>query len=135
MSPIRMSRIEATMRIALDYYAAITKHDAGAALQLIGEDCVFETSEPVPNGTVYSGKKEISTYLKQLVEDLTQNRFEIEDIYGVGKHCVLFWRYLPAGNGNNTDHIRGVDIFQVNDGYIQEIKSYEKGSRGHGKSL
>ena len=56
MSPTRMSRIESATRIVLEFNEAFNRHDVAGMMRLMSDDCVFENTDPAPDGTVYSGK-------------------------------------------------------------------------------
>jgi hypothetical protein len=47
---------------------------------------------------------------------------EIEEIFGMGMHCIMRWKYT-WGDG----HVRGVDVFKIEDNLICEKFSYVKG--------
>jgi ketosteroid isomerase-like protein len=52
MSPARMSRHEAAIRIVLEFNQAFNPHDVAGMMQLSSEDCVFENTGPAPDGSV-----------------------------------------------------------------------------------
>jgi len=56
---MKMSRIESAMRVTLAFYEAFNRHDVAGMMQLMSEDCIFENSEPAPDGVVYSGNDSI----------------------------------------------------------------------------
>lgn len=51
----------------------------------------------------------------------------IEEIFGFGPWCIIRWRYNWIDGERTPDHVRGVDIFQVQHGLICEKLSYVKG--------
>lgn len=62
MSPVRLSRIEAAVRIVLDFNKAFNRHDVAGMMQLMSDDCVFENTHPAPDGAVYSGKASVTQF-------------------------------------------------------------------------
>ena len=54
--------------------------------------------------------------------DDPNSRFEEEEIFDAGDRVVQRWRYSFEGG-----HIRGVDLFRVQDGKVAEKLSYVKG--------
>ena len=62
MSPIRMSRLESAVRVGLEFNAALNRHDVAGMMQLMSEDCIFETTVPAPDGVMYSGKEVVTQF-------------------------------------------------------------------------
>lgn len=122
MSPIRMAKIESGMRVVLDFNEAFNRHDVSKIADLLRADCVFETTNPAPDGSIYKGKEAIIEYLKSFFQRSPQAHMEVEEVFGMGLHCILRWKYT-WGEG----HVRGVDIFKVEEGLICEKFSYVKG--------
>jgi SnoaL-like protein len=110
MSPARMEKIEAAMRVVLEFNEAFNRHDVAGMMKLMTEDCVFENTDPAPDGTAYRGKESPRAHI------------DIEEIFGMGYRCIMRWKY-SWGDG----HVRGVDVFKVTDGLISEKFSYVKG--------
>ncbi|MGE5643668.1 MAG: nuclear transport factor 2 family protein [Byssovorax cruenta] len=127
MSPARMAKIESAMRIVLDFNKAFNLHDVAGMMRLMSDDCVFENTHPAPDGTVYSGKEAVTQFWENFFEESPRAHIDIEDIFGMGNHCIMRWRYNWVDQGGNQGHVRGVDIFQVRDGLIFEKFSYVKG--------
>lgn len=122
MSPARMSKLESAMRMVLEFNDAFNRHDVAGMMQLMSDDCVFENTAPAPDGTVYKGKEVVTQFWEEFFRESPQAHIEIEEIFGMGYHCIMRWKYT-WGDG----HVRGVDIFQVKDGLISEKLSYVKG--------
>ena len=127
MSPIKMSKIENTMRIVLAFNEAFNRHDVKGMMALMSEDCVFENTSPAPDGTVYKGKEAITLFWQTFFHDSPHARIKIEEIFGMGLHCVMRWRYDWETASGEKGHVRGVDIFRVEDELIRENFSYVKG--------
>jgi len=127
MSPVRMSKIETATRIVLAFNEAFNRHDVPGMMQLMSDDCVFENTAPVPDGTVYKGKEAITQFWQNFFHDSPQAHIEIEEVFGMGFHCVMRWRYDWVDAAGEKGHVRGVDIFKLRDGLISEKLSYVKG--------
>lgn len=127
MSPTRMSRIESATRIVLEFNDAFNRHDVAGMMRLMSDDCVFENTDPAPDGAVYSGKEVVTRFWENFFRESPNARIEIEEIFGFGMRCVMRWRYEWMDAAGNKGHVRGVDIFQVRDGFICEKFSYVKG--------
>ena len=122
MSPARMSKVEAAMRIVLEFNEVFNRHDVAGMMHLMSDDCVFEDTNPAPDGTVYSGKEAVTQFWEGFFQKSPNAHIDIEEIFGLGHHCIMRWKY------NWSDgHVRGVDVFKLKDGLICEKLSYVKG--------
>jgi len=122
MSPIRMEKIESGMRVVLDFNEAFNRHDVPAMMKLMSETCVFENTDPAPDGTRFSGREEVTRFWQGFFLESPQAHIDIEEIVGMGMRCFMRWKY-SWGEG----HVRGVDLYKVVDGLIEEKLSYVKG--------
>ncbi len=127
MSPIRMSKIETSMRVVLEFKDAFNHHDVDGMMKLMSEDCVFENTAPAPDGTVHKGKEAEAQFWQVFFRESPHAHIEIEEIFGLGKRCVMRWRYEWEDKSGTKGHVRGVDIFNVREGLISEKLSYVKG--------
>ena len=127
MCPARMSKIESAMRIVLAFNEAFNRHDVEGMMQLMSDDCLFEDTTPAPNGTVYRGKETVTKFWQNFFRESPKAHIEIEEIFGLGNHCIMRWRYEWVEELGAQGHIRGVDIFKIRDGFISEKLSYVKG--------
>jgi ketosteroid isomerase-like protein len=122
MSPIRMAKIESAIRLVLQFNEAFNNHDVAGMMNLMSEDCLFENTTPAPDGTVYSGKEAVTQFWQDFFRESPQAHIDIEEIFGMGNCCIMRWKY-SWGAG----HVRGIDIFKVEEGLITEKLSYVKG--------
>jgi steroid delta-isomerase-like uncharacterized protein len=127
MSPVRMGKIENSMRLALAFNDAFNRHNVPAMIALMSDDCVFENTSPAPDGTRYEGKEAVTQFWEEFFIASPHARIKIEDIFGMGMRCIVHWRYTRADTKGNEGHVRGVDIFKLKDGLITEKLSYVKG--------
>lgn len=103
------------------FNTAWSAHDLDAVLALTSEDCVFESTSPVPDGGRYVGHAAIRVAWKPIFDDVA-SRFTVEDSFSADSHVVQRWRYEWTGG-----HVRGVDLFTVEDGMVTEKLAYVKG--------
>jgi len=96
-------------------------HDLDGAIALITEDCVFDNTDPGPDGTRYVGRDAIRLAWTPIFDDPT-SRFEAEETFEVDDRVVQLWRYSWSDG-----HVRGVDVFRVRNGLVAEKLSYVKG--------
>jgi ketosteroid isomerase-like protein len=124
---MKMARLEAALRVVLAFHEAFNRHDVAGMTQLMGDDCVFESTFPAPDGARYAGKEAVTQYWRNFFRESHQAHMEIEDAFGLGLRCVVRWRYEWGDAAGTKGHVRGVDIFRVKDGLICEKLSYVKG--------
>jgi ketosteroid isomerase-like protein len=101
--------------------AAWADHDLDAALALITDDCVFDNTDPAPDGTRFVGREAIRAAWQPIFDDVNA-RFDTEETFAAGDRVVQRWRYTWDGG-----HVRGVDLFKVRDGRVAEKLAYVKG--------
>ena len=127
MSPTRMSKIESSIRLVLEFNEAFNRHDVVAMMQLMSEDCTFENTSPAPDGEVYAGKAAVTKFWQEFFHESPEAQIEIEEIFGFGNRCIMRWRYSWVDLSGKEGHVRGIDLFLVKDGLISEKLSYVKG--------
>ena len=128
MSPIRREKIETALRVVLEFNEAFNRHDAAGMMALMTDDCVFENTDPAPDGTVYAGKEAVTRFWQDFFRESPSAHIEIEEAFGLGNsRCVMRWRYSWVDAAGAKGHVRGVDIFKVRDRLICEKLSYVKG--------
>jgi ketosteroid isomerase-like protein len=127
MSPAHLARLELAMRTVLEFNEAFNRHDVTGMMQLMSEDCVFETTDPAPDGAVFSGKETVTRFWEDFFRQSPAAHIEIEEIFGLGFRCIMRWRYDWVDAAGKEGHVRGVDIFKLKNGSICEKLSYVKG--------
>ena len=127
MSPARMEKVESAMRLVLAFNDAFNQHDVDGMMKLMSEDCIFENTAPAPDGTAYKGKDAVTQFWYDFFHESPSAHIEIEEIFGLGNHCIMRWRYDWVDVSGTNGHVRGVDIFKIRDGFISEKLSYVKG--------
>ena len=101
--------------------AAWAAHDLDRAMDLVTDDCVFDTTGPALDGTRYVGKTAVREAWKPIFDD-DSSHFDTEETFAAGDRVVQRWHYTWNGG-----HVRGVDLFTVRDGKVAEKLSYVKG--------
>lgn len=127
MRSTRLSRLESAIRVVLEFNEAFNRHDVAGMMRLLSDDCVFENTSPAPDGTVYSGKEAVTQFWLDFFHESPQAHIEIEEIFGLGIRCMMRWRYDWVDGAGKKGHVRGVDIFQLKNGFICQKLSYVKG--------
>ncbi len=127
MSPVRMARLEAGIRMVIAFNDAFNQHDVAGMMKFMSDDCVFENTDPAPDGTVYTGKEAVTKFWQDFFRESPNAHIQIEEIFGLGMRCVMRWRYSWVDAAGKKGYVRGVDIFKLKDGLICEKLSYVKG--------
>lgn len=122
-----MHDITLPVQLVLEFNEAFNRHDVAGMMRLMREDCVFENTAPAPDGTVYAGKTSVTDFWLAFFRASPHAHIEIEEIFGLGERCVMRWRYSWVDEAGAAGHVRGVDIFRVQDGAISAKLSYVKG--------
>lgn len=115
------------MRVVLAFNDAFNDRDVEGMMRLMSDDCRFENTQPAPDGTVYEGREAVTQFWQAFFQESPEAHIEIEEIFGLGRRCIMRWRYTWLGTDGKAGHVRGVDIFWVEDELIREKLSYVKG--------
>jgi len=127
MSPMRMEKFEAAVRVVLEFIEAFNRHEIPAMLALVTASCTFESTSPAPDGSVFTGKAALTQYWRDFFFRFPQARLTVEEVFGFGFRCMLRWKMDFVSENGLPVHLRGVDLYQVRDGLIAEMLSYIKG--------
>lgn len=123
---MKMARIEAATRVALEFVAACNRRDAAEIGQLFAEEAVFEDGYPAPDGAVYRGKEAIAAFWQGFFATWPHAHVEVEEVIGWGLYGLVRWRRRLRDDADHEDHRRGVDLFRVQEGLIVEHRTYGK---------
>jgi predicted SnoaL-like aldol condensation-catalyzing enzyme len=122
-----MSKLEAGVRLVIAFNEAFNRHDVEGMMQFMSADCIFENTDPAPDGTIYAGKEAVTEFWQSFFRASPKAHIEIEEIFGFGNRCVMRWQYQWTDEAVGRGHVRGVDVFRIKDGLICEKLSYVKG--------
>ena len=109
------------LEVVATFGTAWANHDLEAAMALVTDDCLFDNTEPAPDGTPYVGHAAIRTAWAPIFNDLAA-QFEAEETFAAGDRVIQLWRYTWSDG-----HVLGVDVFRVRGGMVAEKLSYVKG--------
>jgi ketosteroid isomerase-like protein len=118
---------ETTFAIVERFNQSVNAHDLDLTMDLMSADCVFENTVPPPDGERFSGQAAVRGFWKDFFESSPTARFEFEEIVASGARAFTRWVYRWENADGSQGHIRGVDIFRVQDGKVAEKLSYVKG--------
>jgi steroid delta-isomerase-like uncharacterized protein len=118
---------ETTLAVIQQFHDAFNRHDIDAIMALMTDDCIFENTNPPPDGERYEGQTAVRGFWEQLFTASPQAFFEVEEIFASGDRGVIRWLYRWEDANGQRGHVRGVDVFRVRDGRVSEKLSYVKG--------
>lgn len=106
---------------------ALNRHDVDAVMAAMTADCVFENTWPPPDGERFEGQAAVRSFWEGMLRSSPDARFDAEEIIAAGDRCVVRWRYSYTGDDGRPHHVRGIDLFRVQEGLIAEKLAYVKG--------
>ena len=115
-----------TLQTVEHFNLAFNQHDVDSVMACMTEDCIFENTAPMPDGTRLEGAALVREYWKTFFASNPDAFFEAEDIFAAGDRCTVRWIYRKTKEGKPW-HLRGVDVFKVRDGKVAEKLAYVKG--------
>jgi ketosteroid isomerase-like protein len=115
------------IQLVLQFNTASNSGDVDAMMRLMTQDCVFENTDPPPDGTRYVGQAAVRAFWEAFFLASREPTIHVEEIFALGERCVMRWNYRWIDAQGKPGHVRGVDIYTVRDGQIAEKLSYVKG--------
>lgn len=113
---------QATLLLLERFNRALNAHDVGSMMTLMSDDCSFENTYPPPDGERLVGQADVGAFWHKFFAGAPTANLRIEELVACGDRAFGRWVY-DWGEG----HVRGIDIFRVQDGKIVEKLSYVKG--------
>jgi ketosteroid isomerase-like protein len=120
------TNVQSTLGVVTRFNEAFNRHDVDGVMAAMTDDCVFENTNPVPDGKCYHGQTEVRAFWEAFFQSSPDALFEAEEMFAAGDRCVVRWVYRKTRNGQPW-HLRGVDLFRVRDGKVAEKLAYVKG--------
>lgn len=104
--------------------SAFNDHDIEVVMGLMTEDCVFENTNPAPDGTRYEGQAAVRAAFSAFFDENPRAIFETEEMFASETRGFVCWIYRWDDAGG---HVRGVDVFHFRGGRVAAKLSYVKG--------
>ena len=101
---------------------AFNRQDLDSVMELMTEDCIFEDTDPPPDGARHQGAAAVRAGFGDFFRSTPTANFVAEEQFGIGDRAVVRWIFT-WGDG----HVRGVDVFRIRDGKVAEKLAYVKG--------
>ncbi len=111
-----------TKAIIDKFNEAFGRGDVDGIMAMMTKDCVFENTDPAPDGTRHEGQIAVRDFWNSFFKENPGAKFLTEELFIADDRAVVRWRY-DWGDG----HVRGVDVMKVKDGKVAEKLSYVKG--------
>ena len=115
------------VEIVRQFNEALNRGDIETMMRLMSEQCVFENTSPAPDGMRYEGQAAVRDFWENFFRDSAQATIEVEEIFAHDNRCIMRWIYRWVDLEGKAGHIRGVDVYKLEDGLIIEKLSYVKG--------
>jgi ketosteroid isomerase-like protein len=117
----------ATLAAIERFNDAFNRQDVDAVMAAMTADCVFEDTDPPPDGVRFVGAAAVRACWEQFFASSPHAQFETEECFALGDRAVVRWLYRWIDATGAPGHVRGVDVFRVRDGRVAEKLSYVKG--------
>jgi hypothetical protein len=115
-----------TLAAVARFNQAFNDHDAAAVMAAMTDDCIFENTNPAPDGARYVGQEQVRAVWNKFFAENPDAHFEFIETIVAGDRCVVRWIYRKTKAGKPW-HLCGVDLFRVRNGKIAEKLSFVKG--------
>ena len=116
-----------TIKVVQELEEALNRRDIDAFMALVTDDCVFENTSPPPDGERHEGRSAIRAFLEDFFHATPSIDFQTEDLFASGNRCVVRWVFHWINSAGEHGHIRGVDVFHIRNGKMEEDFAYVKG--------
>lgn len=103
---------------------AFAAHDLDAIDAAVTDDVVFVDTTP-PDGNRHEGRSAVRSAFEALFAASPAATFNVESGFVAGPRVVHHWLY--RWGEAETDHVRGIDVFDTRDGKVASKQSYVKG--------
>lgn len=127
MNTEEITLTEKVVSTVILFNEALNARDVNGMMRLMTEECVFENTYPPPDGTRYEGQQAVRQFWQEFFQSSTQARIEIEEILALPERCVMRWAYHWVDAEGKAGHIRGIDLYRIENSLIAEKLSYVKG--------
>ena len=120
-------KAQAAVQLVIRFNEALNAGDIDTMMALMTAECVFENTAPPPDGARYQGQAAVRAFWADFFRTAQGQHIEFEEIAAWEDRCVMRWRYQWQDASGNAGHIRGIDLYKLEDGKIAEKLSYVKG--------
>jgi len=123
MSPYRMSKIEESVRTALQFFDGINSKNITQLNEIIDDKCIFR--DLWENTPEYNDKNKILEYFTQQFNSPNNIKINVSEANNFGHKCII---KFEVTNNEEADNKKGqcIGLFEVYSGLIKSISLYTK---------
>jgi ketosteroid isomerase-like protein len=81
------------IQLVLQFNAALNAGDVDAMMRLMTRNCVFENTDPPPDGMRYVGQDAVRAFWETFFRASREPNIQVEEIFAMGERCVMRWTY------------------------------------------
>jgi len=109
------------------FAAAFNRHDCESLLEMVTDDCVFETSHgPHPYGERHVGREALRGAFPRIWQMFPDARWEDATHVVCGTRGFSEWTFRGTNAKGGSVEMRGVDLFRFRDGKICRKDTFRK---------
>lgn len=109
------------------FAAAFNRHDCESLLEMVTDDCVFETSHgPHPYGERHAGREALRRAFPRIWQTFPDARWEDATHVVCGARGFSEWTFRGTSSKGGSVEMRGVDLFIFRDGKICRKDTFRK---------
>jgi len=90
----------ATLESVRRFNEAFNRHDVDGVMAAMTDDCVFENTNPAPDGKRYQGQAEVRAFWQRFFQNYPDALFEAVEMFAAGDPCVVRWIYRKERTAN-----------------------------------
>lgn len=106
---------------------ALNARDVDGMMRCLTRDCIFENTYPAPDGTRYVGQADVRAFWQDFFDSTPAVHFESQELFAADDRCVMLWKYEWTDHHGAQGHVRGVDVYRIENHLIAEKLAYVKG--------
>jgi ketosteroid isomerase-like protein len=108
-------------------FVAFNAHDAGAVVNLMTEDCTFETAAgPEIHGARHVGRAAVRAAFEQAWANFPDVRWDDARHFTCGDRAVSEWVFRATRPDGSRIEVQGCDLFTIRDGKVAVKQAFRK---------
>ena len=116
-----------TLELLDAFAAAFNRHELGALMRLMTEDCVFEASAgPDVDGQRHEGRTAVAAAFSEIFATYPDARWNDPRHFWSGDRALTEWLFTGTRSDGTRVEVQGCDVFTLRDGKIAVKNSFRK---------